>query len=78
MERQELHNAIDTLPDDAITHLIPYIMFLRLEYKTRESAAELTGIAATRAAVAELRAGKGNRAHSIEELMAALHDDEND
>jgi hypothetical protein len=50
---------------------------LRSEYKTQALDAELTGVAATRAAIAELRAGKGHRAHSIEELMSALHDDKN-
>ena len=35
--------------------------------------------AETIAAIKELRAGKGYKAHSVEELMAALHDDnEND
>ena len=34
--------------------------------------------AETIAAMEELRAGKGHTAHSIEELMASLHDENND
>jgi hypothetical protein len=73
-ERRELHQAIDALPDEALSHLAPYIAFLRHEY---DGEYELTGIAATRAAVAELRAGKGKRFHSMEDLMCDLND-END
>jgi hypothetical protein len=72
-ERQELYRIIDTLPDEAIPHLAPYIAFLKHEYESRDiEEAELTGIAATRAAIAELRAGKGEKV-TIEQIMAELN-----
>jgi hypothetical protein len=74
-ERQELHEAIDALPGEALSHLAPYIAFLRHKY---DGECELTGIAATRAAVAELRAGGGKRFNSVEELMCDLNDENDD
>ena len=71
-ERQELHQAIDALPEGALSLLAPYIAFLRHEYKT---GGELVGADATRAAVAELRDGKGKQFGSIRELMRDLHDE---
>ena len=39
---------------------------------------ELTGIAATRAAIAEIRAGGGNTFDSVDDLMADLYNDDED
>jgi len=39
---------------------------------------ELTGIAATRAAIAEIRAGGGKTFDSVDDLMADLHNDDED
>ena len=39
---------------------------------------ELTGIAATRAAIAEIRAGGGKTFDTIDDLMADLHNDDED
>jgi antitoxin component of RelBE/YafQ-DinJ toxin-antitoxin module len=66
VERQDLHQAIDALPDEAIAEAARYI----------ESLQEVPN-AETIAAIEELRAGKGKKFHSIEALMADLHD-END
>ena len=67
-ERKTLHQTIDTLSDEAITRLVPYVVSLQHKYKD----AELTGAAATRAAIDELRSGKGERV-TIEQLMTELN-----
>ncbi|GHV47117.1 hypothetical protein FACS1894204_10080 [Synergistales bacterium] len=68
LERNALHQTIDTLSDEAITRLVPYVISLQREYED----AELTGAAGTRAAIDELRSGKGERV-TIEQLMAELN-----
>jgi cytochrome c553 len=70
MERQELHQAIDDLPDDDIDKLAPYIALLRRERDWKPNNETI-------AAIEELRAGKGKKFTSIEELMDDL-DNEND
>jgi hypothetical protein len=74
-ERQELIDTITILSDKAIERLASYAEFLKYE-----DGPILTGTmsAETREAVKELSAGKGHRAHSVKELMAALHDDKDD
>ncbi|GHS94780.1 hypothetical protein AGMMS50276_08250 [Synergistales bacterium] len=67
-ERTALHQTIDTLSDEAITRLVPYVISLQRECED----AKLTGAAATRAAIDELRSGKGERV-TIEQLMAELN-----
>jgi antitoxin component of RelBE/YafQ-DinJ toxin-antitoxin module len=61
VERQDLHEAIDALPDEAIAEAARYI----------ESLQEVPN-AETIAAIEELRAGKGERV-TIEEIMAELN-----
>ena len=51
----------------------------RITIETSDSNKEpLTGIEATRAAIAEIRAGKGKTFDNIDDLMADLHNDDED
>jgi hypothetical protein len=70
-ERKELHQVIDALPDHSVMAMLEFVKSLRPNVE-----AALTGIEATRAAIAEIRAGRGKRFDSIDALMADLHNDE--
>jgi hypothetical protein len=67
-ERQEIIQIIDTLSDDAIGKLAPYVAFLRYEDSTPN--------AETIEAIEECRARKGKRASSVNELLERLNNDE--
>ena len=60
-ERKELQRVIDALPDDRVIVTLDFVMNLRDEQPNAE----------TRAAMAELRAGKGETV-TMEELKAML------
>ena len=62
VERQELHQVIDTLPDDRVGVTLDFVRNLRNEIPNAE----------TREAMAELRAGKGERV-TIDQIMAELN-----
>jgi hypothetical protein len=70
-ERNNLHRAIDALSDAAISQLTPYVEFL----ESRDDSISGAMPDETREALEELRAGRGNKASGINELMAALHED---
>jgi nicotinic acid mononucleotide adenylyltransferase len=61
-ERQELQRVIDTLPDDRVIVTLDFVNNLRDEQPNAE----------TRAAMAELRAGKGEKV-TIDQIMAELN-----
>ena len=61
-ERQELYKMIDTLPDDSVIVTLDFVKNLRDEQPNAE----------TRAAIAELRAGKGEKV-TIDQIMAELN-----
>ena len=61
LERQELRQVIDTLPDDSVMVTLDFIRNLRNEQPNAE----------TREAIAELRAGNGETV-TMEELKAML------
>ena len=67
-ERQELLQVTGTFPDDRVGIILDFAKSLRNEIPNAE----------TQEAMAELRAGGGGTAHSIEELMAALHEEDDD
>jgi signal recognition particle GTPase len=82
--RENLIAAIDTLSSAAIPQLKGYIDRLCEEERIAAEIAALeakygtTPNAETIAAIEECRAGKGKTFHSIEELMADLHDENDD
>ena len=61
-ERQELQRVIDALPDDRVIVTLDFVNNLRDEQPNAE----------TRAAMAELRAGKGEKI-TIDQIMAELN-----
>ena len=61
-ERQELQRVIDTLPDNRVIVTLDFVKNLRDEQPNAE----------TRAAMAELRAGKGEKV-TIDRIMAELN-----
>ena len=61
-ERQALHRVIDALPDDRVIVTLDFVNNLRDEQPNAE----------TRAAMAELRAGKGEKV-TIDQIMAELN-----
>ncbi|MCL1941305.1 MAG: type II toxin-antitoxin system RelB/DinJ family antitoxin [Synergistaceae bacterium] len=60
-ERQELYDVIAALPDDSVSAMLNYVRNLRSGQPNAE----------TRAAMAELRAGKGETV-TMDELKAML------
>ena len=68
MERRELYEIIDTLPDADFEKLATFVEFLKYAEARKIPNAE------TIAAIEELRAGKGKKFSSLDELMADLHD----
>ena len=60
-ERQELHQVIDTLPDDSVIVTLDFVRSLCDEHPNAE----------TQEAIAELRAGKGETV-TMKELKAML------
>ena len=79
-ERQELHQTIDMLPDDSVLAILKLIKSLKPSVKTQQDdgCSQHIPNAETRAAMAELQAGKGKKFSSIEVLMADLHDENDD
>ncbi|MDR3166095.1 MAG: hypothetical protein LBU13_11035 [Synergistaceae bacterium] len=75
MARQDLHEIIDTLSDNAFEKLASYAVSLKCE-----DMPVLIGPmnAETREALEELRAGKGKRFDSVDELMADLNEENDD
>ncbi|MDR0648336.1 MAG: hypothetical protein LBF92_03270 [Synergistaceae bacterium] len=79
-ERQDIHKIIDTLSDDAIKKLIGQAKLLRDEQEVAALKAKYgtTPNAETVAAMMEAESGGGEEFSSIEELMADLHDENDD
>ena len=79
VERQELQQVIDALPDDGVVAVLDLIRSFRRLNETVQADDDgcLPHIpnAETREAMAELRAGKGKKFSSVEALMADLHDE---
>jgi hypothetical protein len=63
VERQELLQAIETLPDDSVIVTLDFVRSLRNEQPNAETAA----------AIEECRARRGKRASNIEEFFEAMH-----
>jgi hypothetical protein len=70
IERQELHQAADTLSDAAILKLAPYAAFLRYEDKTPN--------ADTVAALRDAENGHTYTALTRQEFFDAMHSDDDD
>ena len=70
-ERKELYEAIDTLPDDSVLMTLNFIKNLHLNDDCDGYGPHIPN-AETRAAMAELRAGKGERT-TIDQIMAELN-----
>jgi hypothetical protein len=79
-ERQDIHKIIDTLSDSAVKKLIEHAKLLRDEQEIAALNAKYgtTPNAETIAAMMEAESGGGEEFSSIEELMADLHDENDD
>ena len=81
-ERVELHQTIDTLPDDSVLTMLNLIKSLQSNAQTIQ--ADDDGYpphipnAETAAAIRDGRAGKVKSFHSIEALLADLENDNDD
>ena len=72
-ERRELHQVIDTLPDDSVTAVLGLIRGLR--HDTDDGYLPHMPNAETAAAIREGRAGKVKSAATLEEFFAEMQKD---
>jgi hypothetical protein len=73
IDREELYQTIDGLPDDAVERLASYAAFLRYENdKPHIPNTE------TAAAIRDGRAGKVKSFHNVDALLADLRNDNDD
>jgi hypothetical protein len=79
-ERRELHQAVDALPNESIPKLADYVKWLaeEAEIAALEAKYGTTPNAETIAAMMEAESGGGEQFSSIEDLMAELHDENDD
>ena len=80
-ERRELLQEIEALSNDSVIAILNLIKSLKPITETAQNTDDFssrTPNAETRAAMAELRTGKGKKFSNIEALMADLHDGNDD